>query len=1647
MKMKHRIMSLFLCVLILYFSFSEIAFAGNVQENTCTHKHTDACYAQVTACLYGANSADSAHGEDGADTTDTEETKQEHICSEESGCITRVLLCPHVHDKYCGYYGTPEPVPILSWEWIDEEEYLIQDENTGEWGLGLPGASEDNPVTAEVLAELLPSEITAAFSDETTKTLPIEWDYASLPKDGAYEGTYTLTAALPEEYTLDADAPELTVLLDLGGGETMAVSQDVLKKHIVTEGIVNPPDATINLFDYALEDTVDNPTTGQDIFSSSRKNCGHYRKLDYVFATQWGVSDKLQKYVGSGSNGWNVGINKDHFLLFGDAQIVHAGLWNRGGGSTSPYGKLFAGMQGIVSKNLTDGYPTINAGNARKKLDEPKNPDGTAQTWTYSKVYNGNKYTSTYEKWMWVTDALLAGDCQGAIKYPTNTTAEANLLAKAKVQNLSETIIKNWETTTGKTFGTGTGQSTESLEYLFKPGNDNAYKKSYENVTGLFQMDDNGYYYYSMRNNFAELTTDADGNNKFVLYDAPATLTSDNSGNVGNFLPFNNGTEVFTGESGGKLQSQESCSKGGINHYFGLTLDLDFRQPVNGQINSHNQAQDMIFEFTGDDDVWIYVDDTLVLDLGGVHSEIYGTINFATGEVYIGQAYNQDGAYAGIPKVPKESDRNKISTTLKELFEEAGTAKKIKWQGDTFASNTEHTLKMFYLERGNYDSSMTLRFNLTSKLFQRIKKVDQDGKPLKDVEFQLYAAKPVAGTENEYTSIGDVLTTLKTGADGSAQFIEKNSITTSNPDGDPFNFADRYTNGTQYYILHESVTPDGYRELPKDIVLKYEPETAMLVVENPWVTGAYASFTSTVTGNKNITYGKLNTDTCDIESDGNNLGATMTINGLVAAVPMLFEKSTNTWKALYGSNVAGFSAVKPEQRTEAEWRKAVLTALLYQCSDTDDNTPSWYLQWVQDNNRFEGTLSDLPGRADRYRLNNAAGDMKMVYMIISPDALRALGIGTAAGTGAVKYEQLGDYVNRLMTEQKLTRDEAVAAARDKILEIDSNGFRFLNTDQFSRNFRSLIYIPNEQRELRVWKVGDDGQGVNGAKFTLYRDSACTDPAASGVTGTVGDRDGVLIFTPSPEKENDTTAKPGYAEIHWVANQHGTYYMKETQAPAGYTVNETVIPVHVGTYSIYADAGRPDNGVTVMAGVGKLVQTMKKYAADNEVNITLRDITATAQTQATGDFDPNGWTPVKLDGTQEDRSMNLHYGLNALVNYGLHDEDGGKTLYPYFVTDTGFITARVKQNYSALVNDANNKYGSENASYSANKTPLGDTDITSLYSLLNVVVVTDQKTSESEPKTGGLTISKTIIGEIESGDEYFRNFNFKLELTNADGTPFDANAKFYFYGTDKSGYISSGGDILLHHDESMTILGLPEGTRYKVTETLNAEDGYTSIGGTVREGIIHAAQEGRPPAAAEFVNARGKNVPFTFTKVSMDNINIPLSGARFSLYWWSGDGDPDTALIPLTGAPVNSGWTPVGTAVSDANGLVDFGSLAEGTYRLIETVAPDGYILPQAQWQISVIVENGSMVIEKVSTVGVVDDKKPPAFAVETTTVDGVTTYTYKLPNMSDVTLPFTGGRPTYRYMLFGAGLFCTAAGFAVWYSARGDRKKPRVKKC
>lgn len=1229
------------------------------------------------------------------------------------------------------------------------------------------------------------------------------------------------------------------------------------KQHIAKA--VDPENVQVNLFDYYVQDGHDGSKNQDDLLIKNGSNV----------ATEEANVDWS----------WNQGINKNRLLLFGDS-MVHSGAWNLGAGAGRPWGKRFTNMKDIVNSTLDkDGYPQVNLAEATKLPKDVRNY--TINSWD---SMDPNRHDISFAPQM---EKDYSNDAAGI---------KAGIDAG---RNLSSHVLKN-AGATGTDGSWDTNGVNPSLRYLFDPEDTTAgqYKKSYKNINGLFQLNDEGYYYYYARQNFAELdesTKSGDSDGSFKLYDGPAiwrtdggyqnqTEKTDSQGknievgdfegdkSKGNFFPFNKGEQVFDAlDENGKLTSTAALDNQktsaqrinaatgetiNLNHHMGMTVEMDFRQPVDGMVNAGSSGnKPMSFQFSGDDDVWVFIDDVLVLDIGGTHSELYGTIDFSNGKVEVGQSWRTGGQfpddYSGT--YPGKKDE----TTILDCFKKAGKEDTASWKGNTFSSNTSHTIKMFYLERGNYDSSLALRFNLQPLLRQQVKKVDQTGSPMGDVEFTMHPAElasegesgaircaNVVGSDNKAKYIKQTnnseLAKLKTGEDGIATF---NQIGDGGETETPYNFADNYESDSKgrFYILEETSTPSGYRPLPIPIVLEFNPDTTMLSVANRWTTGAYASFNSFIFGNSKLSYAQFNPDTADLEATANIVDSDDQENGLIMAVPMLWQQTNQRWRAMYGDNTKGFHAVIPENREAAAWREAALNAMLHQCADAD--SPDWYLQWSEKEGRLNGTLSDLPGRADRYQLMDKDGDMRMVYAIINKKALDKLGV--KGNTSEERYESLRQHI---LNRDPKSIDAAVEATLQEITltgDIGVRDFSFLNVDEFNRNFRSLIYIPNEQRELRVQKVDEDGTAINGAEFGLYDSN--DQEVASGVTATVNGQDGMLIFTPKPETEtNQVTAKAGYAKMEWASSQKTQYYLKEKTAPAGYELNPTKVPVIVGTYAIYADAGTKDDGVTVMAGVGKLAQTMTKYASDETVNITLRDIKAIGQTQKSGAFDLEGWEDMKLDGVDAVRSMNLHYGRNAVVDYGLHDEDGGKNLNPFFVADTGFVRARVQQNYEALTT---NLYG-DNVDNSANKDDLGDTSITSLFSLLNIVVVTDKTDADTEKDTGQLSIRKTVAGSNLTTADHTKGFEFTINFSETGEA---ADKEYYFYsGSDKSGSVKSGDTIVLHHDETITIAGLPVGTAYTVTE--RPVQGFTPSPGAIIKGSI---AEKNAVESAHFTNTKDK----------------------------------------------------------------------------------------------------------------------------------------------------------------------------------------------
>lgn len=145
------------------------------------------------------------------------------------------------------------------------------------------------------------------------------------------------------------------------------------------------------------------------------------------------------------------------------------------------------------------------------------------------------------------------------------------------------------------------------------------------------------------------------------------------------------------------------------NYYNGMELEASFVQTPSG----HDAwGHDMIFEFTGDDDFWLYVDGELVIDLGGIHSALGGNVNFATGEVTV------NGNTKTLKDIFRSNylTRNPSATTeqINEYLSNYFSYDDNSGNFETvFKDYSSHSMKIFYMERGAGASNLHMRFNLS----------------------------------------------------------------------------------------------------------------------------------------------------------------------------------------------------------------------------------------------------------------------------------------------------------------------------------------------------------------------------------------------------------------------------------------------------------------------------------------------------------------------------------------------------------------------------------------------------------------------------------------------------------------------------------------------------------------------------------------------------------------------------------------------------------------------------------------------------------------------------------------------------------------------------------------------------------------------
>lgn len=210
-------------------------------------------------------------------------------------------------------------------------------------------------------------------------------------------------------------------------------------------------------------------------------------------------------------------------------------------------------------------------------------------------------------------------------------------------------------------------------EYDSLNGKDNCYFDGYENLASG-----------------GNLTMNYAGGKSNSVYDALSGFSKSTINNPG-FFPFDR---------------QKDHSNNGYDFGFGMRLDLDFTLGANGKTN----GEDTVFNFSGDDDLWVYLDGVLVLDMGGDHKMSQGCIDFTTLKSYVN---NIDTTFQGSDLVYKNSSDKSgysYSAEFPALFsDDTETRGSSKFNNNNV--NAHHTLTVFYMERGMIESNLKVGFN------------------------------------------------------------------------------------------------------------------------------------------------------------------------------------------------------------------------------------------------------------------------------------------------------------------------------------------------------------------------------------------------------------------------------------------------------------------------------------------------------------------------------------------------------------------------------------------------------------------------------------------------------------------------------------------------------------------------------------------------------------------------------------------------------------------------------------------------------------------------------------------------------------------------------------------------------------------------
>lgn len=809
-------------------------------------------------------------------------------------------------------------------------------------------------------------------------------------------------------------------------------------------------------------------------------------------------------------------------------------------------------------------------------------------------------------------------------------TGRSNINGFGRLSFVKNTLVDGYPAINNGTYtsqGQGVNYTDESLAYLFNNDSQANGKQDgkavHNNVKGLFQLKD-GYYVYDSYGSGGNYAVYNSTTNTFDVYDKAGVYKGGVSdANLGQFFPFDSADKVFD-EKGNSLSPKQIIDGStNLNHHFGMSVTTEFVQPASGKTTGN---KDMIFEFSGDDDVWVYIDGVLVGDLGGIHEKATLKINFATGGVHVGHVDNAN-----------DPEKTIQDTTIKAMFQAAGVdTSNRRFSGNTFLDSSKHTLSFFYLERGAGASNMSLKFNLTTLPSSEVAKVDQNGEAVQGAEFALYQS------DANWNAQGEPIAQGTTDANGQLVLLKS--------DGSVLSFDSQHAEKHDYFVLKEVSLPKGYRSsltssttaTPGELHLQYKaaasgtggvvvaPQTTVTTANNEqwtgsrmWLNGGYLAAKETIS---------LSKETKDNKDKPISSGTTFAVV-LKRTDKTKKDTDVNAWTAVTGNPLNGYKLCS----------KHGIEGAVEAAKSADTNVFG-----VNTKGDYEVTVRSLPGDIEKYAAMMTDKSQSEYTVAVYHTTASSLAEATIDNTSMVQYQTI------------------------------------------NRQFSTVIHLTNVQNRLFVQKVDDLGKPVNGATFELYqaKDVTGDSPRTCAIKSGAEPYDTVQANGMTyPYDIKGAACFPLDSAKHAPLIK-GTYYLRESVSPDGHEINNTITKVIVDDSGVYVDAGEENDGVLSMSGPGSLIASLAQFGSPDSIDNTLTHIKGKLQSAVVDANGNLTWGPTSpTDNWMHMRYDKTAQGTKTILRYV---EDGGDRdgqLATIFA-DTGVNRmALYQEDDSAYIDDA------------------------------------------------------------------------------------------------------------------------------------------------------------------------------------------------------------------------------------------------------------------------------------------------------------------------------------------------------------------------